>query len=198
MKVESFAVGDLVPYYKNPRRGNVDLVAESLRVNGQFKPIVVNLGTKTGRELEVLAGNHTLHAARKLGWDSIEAVVLDLSEEEAARVVLADNRASDDSEYDNESLKHILDGLVEVDELLGSLWSQEEYENIELLGTNEWEWANEPNPSLEDKKEREASKTLSVILTFADVEALKDFNKKSGLGIDTKTTQVEWVVRDGE
>ncbi|MDX3097732.1 hypothetical protein PV417_24845 [Streptomyces sp. ME19-03-3] len=42
--------------HPNPRTGDVDAIAESLRVNGRYKAIVVNRGTHTGRPNEVLAG----------------------------------------------------------------------------------------------------------------------------------------------
>ena len=69
----TFAVGELQPFHKNPRRGNVEMIAESLQINGQYRAIVVNVGTHTGRPLEVLAGNHTLAAAKQLGWKQITA-----------------------------------------------------------------------------------------------------------------------------
>lgn len=44
-------IGDVRPRRGNPRQGNVDLIAESLARNGQYRPIVVNKPTG-----EVLAG----------------------------------------------------------------------------------------------------------------------------------------------
>lgn len=55
---------DLNLYHKNPRMGDVDAIAGSLQAHGQFRPIVVNEGTHTGRPMETLAGNHTLKAIR--------------------------------------------------------------------------------------------------------------------------------------
>lgn len=51
------------PFESNPRRGDVKAIAESLRVNGQYRPIVAN--KRTG---EILAGNHTWQAAKSLSW----------------------------------------------------------------------------------------------------------------------------------
>ncbi len=36
------AIADLRPYGANPRQGNVATIAESLQVNGQYRPVVVN------------------------------------------------------------------------------------------------------------------------------------------------------------
>lgn len=35
-------VEQLKPYGQNPGRGNVELIADSLRANGQYRPVVVN------------------------------------------------------------------------------------------------------------------------------------------------------------
>lgn len=100
--------GTLNPYYKNPRVGDVEKVAESLKENGQFKPIVVNVGTQTGREREILGGNHTWLAARKLRWAEILVAWVDVDEEQAMKIVLADNGTSDGSTYDDSILTELL------------------------------------------------------------------------------------------
>jgi ParB-like chromosome segregation protein Spo0J len=75
--------------------GSFPRLLTRLRVRGQYRPIVVNVGTHTGRPLEVLAGNHTLQAAMSLGWEQIEATTVDVDDEDAAQIVLADNRLAD-------------------------------------------------------------------------------------------------------
>ena len=97
---------------KNPRKGDVELIKESLEVNGQYRPIVVNKNTG-----EVLAGNHTLKAAKALGWKKIAATFVEASEEEAARIVLVDNRANDVATYENTVL---VDLLKEFEDLKGT------------------------------------------------------------------------------
>src|SRR5690348_7019419 len=81
------AVSELKPYPGNPRRGDVNSIRQSLEVNGQYRPIVVNRPT-----MEVLAGNHTLAAAKGLGWTEIAVTFIDADPERARRIVLADNR----------------------------------------------------------------------------------------------------------
>ncbi|MFJ4668960.1 ParB N-terminal domain-containing protein [Kitasatospora purpeofusca] len=108
-------IGTLNRYHQNPRRGDVNAVAESLRVNGQFKPIVVNRGTLTGRPNEILAGNHTWDAAKQRGWDQIAATWVDVDDDDAARIVIVDNRTSDLAGYDTELLADILSALPDLD-----------------------------------------------------------------------------------
>lgn len=110
-------------YHKNPRRGNVEKVAESLKANGQFKPIVVNVGTHTGRGNEVLAGNHTTKAARSLGWKTIDVMWVDVTEEHARRIVLADNGSTDDATYDNDILAELIEAQKNEANLVGTTYT---------------------------------------------------------------------------
>lgn len=99
-------VGSLKPYDKNPRKGNVRAIAESLSTNKQYRPIVVQKKTK-----KILAGNHTWQAAKALGWTKIAVVFVDVSDEEAKRIVLADNRTTDLAGYDDKVLAELLKSL---------------------------------------------------------------------------------------
>lgn len=95
----------------NPRRGDVDAIAESLRVSGQYRPIVVNTGLQTGRKHEVLAGNHTLAAARQLGWERIAVTLVDVDDVGARRIMLADNRTAELGGYDTDALVTALEAM---------------------------------------------------------------------------------------
>jgi site-specific DNA-methyltransferase (adenine-specific) len=98
------------PYRRNPRRGNVDAIAESLRENGQYKPVLVRDETD-----EVLVGNHTLQAAIAEGWTHIAVQRRKgLTDEQAAKIVLVDNRTSDLASYDAGDLAEVL-GMVAPD-----------------------------------------------------------------------------------
>ena len=102
-------IDGLKHYGKNPRKGDVAAIAESLTHNGQYKPIVVRTET-----MEVLAGNHTLKAARELGWDQIAVTFVDVTDDQAARIVLVDNRTNDLAGYDEAALAEILQGLPDL------------------------------------------------------------------------------------
>lgn len=97
----------LTSFPGNPRRGNIQAIAESLQENGQYRPIVVR--RETG---EVLAGNHVLEAARQLGWSTIRIVYLaGVDDDRAKRIVLADNRTADLGRYDDEALAFLLESI---------------------------------------------------------------------------------------
>ena len=118
-------ISELRFYPGNARRGDIDLIAESLSKLGQYKPIVVN------KDGTILAGNHTVMAAQRLGWETIDVHRVDVDDDTAKRIVIVDNKANDQSTYDVEDLVNLLTELPtleatgftrdEVDELLESL-----------------------------------------------------------------------------
>lgn len=120
--VQMVNVEELKPYDKNPRKGNVRAIAESLSINKQYRPIVVQQKTK-----KILAGNHTWQAAKTLGWDEISVVFVDVDEESAAKIVLADNRTNDLAEYDNAIL---IDLLEDLDENTGTGFTQSDVQSV--------------------------------------------------------------------
>jgi hypothetical protein len=110
MEIETVLAETLKEYPGNPRKGDIDKIAESLKANGQYKPIVVQKDTNF-----VLVGNHTLKAITKLGWDFVDVVWADVNEVEAKRIVLADNRTSDGSTYDYTALNEMILTLPNLD-----------------------------------------------------------------------------------
>jgi hypothetical protein len=98
--------GELSYFHRNARKGDVPTIMGSLKINGQYAPIVGNIGTKTGRPLEILAGNHTLEAFRALaelnpfdqGWSLIKVHWVDVDDAKAEEIVLVDNRSHDAGE----------------------------------------------------------------------------------------------------
>lgn len=102
----------------NPRRGDRERIRESIRVNGLYKPLLVQRGTG-----QVLVGNNTLIAARELGIREVDVIYKDVDEETGRRIMLADNRASDESGYDEEALYAV---LLTMDDLAGTGWSLED------------------------------------------------------------------------
>lgn len=114
---------DLNLYYRNPRVGNVDAIKGSLRAHGQYKPILVNKGTYTDRPNEVLAGNHTLKAIRDLAeehsdeerWQSVDVWEIDVDDDRASRIVVADNRTSELGGTDDDTLAGLLEEMAQQD-----------------------------------------------------------------------------------
>jgi flagellar motor protein MotB len=101
-------VDQLQPYHENPNIGDPEKTAESLRENGQYRAIVVNLGNKTGRHWEILAGNHTWMGMKKIKHPTIYCDIVDEDEDGAEAIMLADNASRDGSSYKQDLLGDIL------------------------------------------------------------------------------------------
>lgn len=110
LKVERVLLSELHEDPGNVRRHpdrNLAAIAASLARFGQQKPIVVDAKNV------VRAGNGTLAAARRLGWERIDVVRTDLLGAEAVAYAIADNKTTDTSEWDEDGLAAVLQGLDE-------------------------------------------------------------------------------------
>lgn len=115
----SISPAELTTYPNNARQGDLAAISASLKAHGQYKPVVVNIGTATGRHNEVLAGNHTLLAFRELAaqypddprWASILVHWVNVDDDMAARIVVADNRTSELGGFDIAVLAELLEGM---------------------------------------------------------------------------------------
>ena len=107
----------------NPRRGDVDAIARSLERFGQHRPVVArrtgtdDAGNPTG---EVIAGNHTLLAAHRLGWEELAVVWVDDDDATAAGRALADNRTAELGSYDDAALADLLATVADDADLLAA------------------------------------------------------------------------------
>lgn len=115
----------LKPHPRNPRRGNPDAIAESLKYHGQYRPIVVQASTN-----HIVAGNHTYQAAKQLGWGTIAVTYLDIDDDTAERILIADNRTSDLASYNNNLLSELLHSLPDLD---GTGFTQMDLDGIDGL-----------------------------------------------------------------
>jgi hypothetical protein len=113
---------ELRTFHKNARRGNIDVIVDSLATNDQYRPIVVNIGTYTGRANEILAGNHTLQAIRRLAeeqptdprWSEVAVYWGDWDEHTCTKIVIADNQTADKGGMDFAQLKDLLADLPDL------------------------------------------------------------------------------------
>jgi site-specific DNA-methyltransferase (adenine-specific) len=140
LKNLSVAIDTLQGLPGNPRKGDVDAVAESLKRFGQRKPIVARKDDGT-----IIAGNHTWQAAKKLGWKEIAVAYVGDDDTTAQAYALADNRTAELGSYDEQALKDLIDKVAAVDPDL-----------VRTAG-----WSDDAVKELVDKIESELPKELN-------------------------------------
>jgi hypothetical protein len=99
-------VDEIDPHPENANVGDVDTIAESIRVNGFYAPIIVQASTGF-----IIAGNHRYQAAKKLGMEQVPVVYLDVEDDEAKRIMVADNRTTRLGHDNDELLTSLLEDL---------------------------------------------------------------------------------------
>ena len=162
--LEGFAVdiSTLEHLEGNPRTGNVDAIAASYDEFGQLRPIVVRPnddGTST-----IIAGNHQVMAAKKLGWTHIAAVEYNADDSRAIAFALADNRTSELGRSDSALITDLLGDIVEdYSELLDGLG----WDDFEIAAMEESMFEQERMPEQTSQSEY----VTPVIQPIADIGA---------------------------
>lgn len=111
----------LRPHPDNPNNGDTDAITESLRINGQYRPIVANAdGT-------ILAGHHVYAAALELGWTHLQVTWVDVDDTAARRILIADNRIARLARLDDGLLAEILTDLNNSAGLEGTGYTDEAF-----------------------------------------------------------------------
>ena len=114
MEITVVPVEDLHEWPTNVRvhtTRNLEALKRCLSRFGQVKPILVQKSS-----MAIIAGNGTYQAVCALGWPSIKCNLLDLSDEEANALAIADNRTGELSEWNNQRLVETLKDLRQFDE----------------------------------------------------------------------------------
>lgn len=211
MKIETVKMEDLHPYAKNTRihgKRNLEAIKTSLEAFGQTKPIVVRRAT-----MEILCGNGTYEAACALGWKEIQCHVIDIDEDRAKALMIADNKTSDLSENDQ---KNLLDLLQDMDADLLGLTGFDDAELDKMLQFNEGEMFKDDEKKKEKKPKEEKPKEapvsaddqISIILmgypfVLADIDQIKEIRDlmdrftEQNIAVRCETTFELWnAIRD--
>jgi hypothetical protein len=86
----------------NARLGDKDAISESLKANGQYKSLTVR--QCDDGQLVILAGNNTFDVMQHDGVETARCELISCSDDEAKRINLVDNAASDRSQWDTRLL----------------------------------------------------------------------------------------------
>lgn len=127
------------PHPRNPRQGDIGAIHESITANGFYGAIIAQKSTGY-----ILAGNHRWRAAQQAGAAEVPVTWVDVDDDHALRILLADNRTNDLATYDDTALSEILKDIMEdAGTLAGTGYDGDDLD--ELL--------NELNPSFEPTDE---------------------------------------------
>lgn len=147
-KLDTVPVDKLLPHPDNPRQGDVGAIVESIKANGFYGYVVAQTSTR-----HVIVGNHRLKAAKQLGMKTIPVLWMDITDDRAKRILLADNRTNDLASYDNEALAGMLKELMETDvQLEGTAFDEDALNALLEDIEHNFEPEDDDQPRLDQKK----------------------------------------------
>jgi DNA modification methylase len=120
------SVGTLNLHPENPREGDQGLITQSIETLGFYGALIVQVSTRF-----ILAGNHRYRSAIENGAASLPVIWVDVNDEVALRILLADNKASDSASNNEAALSELLKGLMlETGTLEGTCFSPEDLDQL--------------------------------------------------------------------
>lgn len=170
------SVEDITTHPQNPNRAEISRIVESIEENGFYGTIIVQRSTGY-----IVKGNHTYRAAVAAGLSEVPVTYLDIDDDRAVRIMIADNRIAEFGERDEDVLAELLKGL---DGLEGTGYSEEEFADLLAeLGEGGGGGAGDPiedtDPNYERKVEAPVYEPKSEVPP--PVEALYDETKTNEL-----------------
>ena len=158
-------LSEIKPYKKNAKKHDetqIKNVMQSIKEFGVVQPIVVD------RNNIIIIGHCRYEAMKRLGYDELQedwVKVVDLSEEEAEKLRLLDNKLNE-SEWDLDLLNDLVPSIDFSDFEVDWGLSEEQEENTE-----------------KDRKDVNYNESISVVIECAnDEEAEETFTKLSEMG----------------
>jgi len=115
----------LATHPDNPRLGNIKAIRESIRINGFYGVCVVQRSTG-----HILVGNHRYLAAVEEGLTEVPVMWLDVDDDEARRLLIADNRTSDLGAYNDAILIALLTQQNDLGGLDGTAWHKDDVDKF--------------------------------------------------------------------
>lgn len=94
--------------HNDAHKGDAEGIAESIHDNDFFGAIIVQASTR-----HIIAGHHRYQAAVKAGLTEIPAIVVDVDDARALKILLADNRYAERGSWEHEPLAQLLQELAD-------------------------------------------------------------------------------------
>ncbi len=162
LEIEYVAVADVQQHPDNPNNGDTAAIADSIRRNGLYTPLIVQRDTGY-----ILAGNHRYVALVSLGVGEVPVIYRDVTEEQARRIMVADNRTNRLGFDDPGLLFEQLEMLYETDlGLAGTGFSDTEYlkllDEVGVLDTDDEDAFEQPPEPAEDEVQEDEEQVLAA------------------------------------
>ena len=125
VETRQIPLADLTRYPGNARKGDVEQIRASIRGQGQYRSLIVR---DTGKQLVILAGNHTRDALHAEGYREARCEVITCADDEARKINIADNRVAEYGSYDDTALAELLAGLH--GDFDGTGWDADDYDDL--------------------------------------------------------------------
>lgn len=196
LKTEYVTLTKLTPHPRNVRQGDVGAISQSLTEHGQYRPIIVQRSTG-----QIIAGNHTYKAAKALGWKQVAVNYLDVTDEQALRILLVDNRTNDLATYDDNALTELLASLAATDQTLtGTGFDGDDLDDLLFKANKTLGTMVEGFSAPEAFEKYEASGVRSIVLPYKTEEWEELGEKLSTLraryGFDSNAAVIAKLIRD--
>lgn len=103
-------INEVQPHPGNPNEGDENAIRGSLQKNGQYRSILVQKSSGY-----ILAGNTTWKTAQDNGATKVDIDVIDVNDEHARRIMLADNGVRRNATFEKRLLAELLGELPDLD-----------------------------------------------------------------------------------
>lgn len=186
-KFQLVDIDSVRPHPQNPREGDVGMIHESIEANGFFGALIVQKSTG-----HIIVGSHRWKAAKLRKLAKLPALIVDVDDALALRIMLAENRANDLASYNSAALADLLKDLNASEAgLEGTLFTVDELDELlkELQATTRF--GQEPPaavPKLDGwEPPAEALRIIIECSTAEEIAALQRF-----LGIEDGLDRVRY------
>lgn len=126
---EMVPLDSLLPHPDNPNNGDEDAVAESMEINGVYRPIYAQRSTRY-----VIGGHTTWASQARLGVTEVPVILLDIDDETALRILAVDNAAARLARMDQHAELQMLEKLAARPRaLLGTAYGTRDLEQLRKM-----------------------------------------------------------------
>jgi ParB-like chromosome segregation protein Spo0J len=170
---------------RNVNQGDLKAIENSIGANGFYGAVVAQKSTGY-----VLAGNHRFMAAKDANLREIPVIWVDVDDDRALRIMLADNRTTRLGKDDQSALAELLSDLATTDLALeGTAYSGDDLDDI--IAGLEKEEGGETRDSDERQKEMDYKSQYGVIVMCeSESEQERVYTELNSAGYTVKVVSV--------